>query len=92
MACYRAIASQDKRRNLEIHSNRTLARSLGIRRTTAYTIVRRGREENQPKDGSENRKIDDEIIQHVVGILECYPMLTLKQLNHAIGDKLSRIQ
>ena len=45
MACYQAIASIDKRRILEIHSNGgdflTLARSLGIKRTTAYTIVRR---------------------------------------------------
>ena len=46
MAGYQAIASIDKRRILEIQSNGgdfpTLARSLGIKKTTAYTIVRRG--------------------------------------------------
>ena len=92
MACYQAIASIDKRRILEIHSNGgdflTLARSLGIKRTTAYTIMRRGREENLSKGGSHNRKINDEIRQHAVEILEGNPMLTLKQLNHAIGDKV----
>ena len=92
MACYQAIASIDKRRIFEIHSNcgdfLTLARSLGIKRTTAYTIVRRWREENPPKGGSHNRKIDDEILQHAVEILEGIPMLTLKQLNHTIRDKL----
>ena len=50
--------------------------------------MRRGREENLPKGGSHNRKIDDELLQHAVDILEGNPMLTLKQLNHAIRDKL----
>ena len=97
MACYQAIASIDKRRILEIHSNGgyflTLARSLDIKRTTAYTIVRRGREENLPKGGSHNRKTDDEILHHAVEILEGNPMLSLKQLNHATRDKLpSKLQ
>ena len=55
MACYQAIDSIDKRRILEIHSNGgdflTLAQILGIKKTTAYTIVRRGREENLPAFG-----------------------------------------
>ena len=91
MTCYQAIASIDKRRILEIHSNGgdflTLGWSLGIKRNTAYTILRRGRE-NLPKAGSHNRKIDDEILQNAVEILEGNPTLTLKQLSHAIRDKL----
>ena len=61
---------------------------MGIKRTTAYTILRRGREENLPKGGSQNRQIDDKILQHAVEILECNPMTTLTQLNHAIRDEL----
>ena len=34
------------------------------------------------------KKIDDEILQHAVEILEGNPRFTLKQLNHAIRDKL----
>ena len=57
-----------------------------IKKTTACTIVRRGREENLC--GSQNRKIDDEILQHAVEILEDNPIMTLKHLNHAIRDNL----
>ena len=50
--------------------------------------MRRGREENLPNDVSHNIKFDDEIFQHAVELFVGNPMVTMKQLNHAIRDKL----
>ena len=60
----RKISEQDKQRLLDAYENDEdfveLAKILKIKRTTAYSIVKRGRATNLPRDGSGlNRKVDD---------------------------------
>ena len=92
MAKYQNILFADKLRLIESHSGGedyiALADCLGTNRNTAYTIVRRGRYENLPKNESYNRKIDEEFILVAIDILEGNPLMTLRQVNFALRARL----
>ena len=47
-----------------------LAKILNVHRSTAYKIVQRGRPNNLPKDNSNAKKVDNEIIVYAVTELE----------------------
>lgn len=59
-----------------------LARQLGIKRTTAYTIVRRsqGPQRQNAWGGFRGRKMDNEMLETAVSIIESFPAYTLDQI------------
>ena len=91
MAKYKKVSYIDKLRLIESLSRGedyiALADCLGTNRNTAYTIVRRGRYENLPKNGSYNRKID-EVSLDAIDILEGNPLMTLQQVNFVVRTRL----
>ena len=83
---YEKISEQDKQRLLDVYENDEdfvkLAKIPKIKRTTAYSIVKRGRATSLPRGGSGlNRKVDDECVDTANRCLEENPLLTIKELN-----------
>lgn len=67
-----------------------LARQLGIKRTSAYTIIRRS-QESPPRNGwggYRGRKLDEEMIQAAIIIIEDFPAYTLDQILAEIRQRL----
>ena len=92
---YEKISQQDKQRLLDAYENDEdfveLAKSLKIKRTTAYNIVKRGRATNLPRGGSGlNRKVDDECVDTAIRCLEENPLLSLKELNVIVHQLLNK--
>ena len=81
---YQKISAIDKERILKSFNDGKdfvkLAKTLEIKRTTAYNIIKSNRVNNLPKGGAKNRKIDSECMEFIVNQLEINPLLTLKQL------------
>lgn len=65
-----------------------LARQLGVKRSTAYTIVRSGRAQKLPKGGAKRFKWDGEMQAHVLGLIQANPLITLKEMNANLRQQL----
>ena len=82
---YARISVQDKQRLLDAHESGAdflpLASILGIKRATAYSIIRKGTAMNRPRGGNIHKKVDQECIDKSIQLLEDNPLLTIKELN-----------
>lgn len=83
------ISEQDKRRLVEAHANGDdyveVAKTLGIKRGTAWSIVRRHQDQHpmefKQRGGARNTKVDEEIASAAVAIVDDHPEFTLAQIN-----------
>ena len=82
------ISNEDKQRIIDAHTNSEdyteTARLLGVNRITAWGIVRRNQlygHTNRPRGGPRNRKVDQEMIDHMVATIEDHSEYTLGQIN-----------
>ena len=68
----------------------SLAYTLGIKRTTAYSIVtcyvKEGRTDSLGHRGGRSCSIDDETIDFMVLLLEANPSLTLRELKETVRE------
>ena len=90
---YASISKNDKLRLIRAHENQEdyheVARTLGIKRTTAWAIIRRHQQTGaieRPRGGAreEVRKVDDEMKAAMVDIIEQHPSYTLKQIREEL--------
>ena len=83
------ISGEDKRRLMDAHDKgedyQDVARTLGIKRGTVWSIIRRYREQEpivfRQRGGARNMKIDEGIANAAAGIIEENPHFTLAQVN-----------
>ena len=94
---YQKITDQDRGRLIDAFENNdadyiTLADTLGIKHSTARSIVatylRTGRREKLAKGGAKNGKIDDEMRQELMRLIEDNPLLTLLQMKNDLAASL----
>ena len=87
------IADIDRARLLAAHTNGEdflgTARLLGIKRSTAYSVIRSGRPVKLPTGGARQThiKVDEEICNLVAELLERNALLTLLEINHHIRTR-----
>ena len=87
------IPNIDRARLLAAHTNGEdfleTARLLGIKRSTAYSIIRSGRPAKLPTGGARQAhiKVDQEICNFVAELLESNALLTLLEINHRIRTR-----
>jgi len=84
---YNRISEETKRQIVAAYNNEEdyidVARILGVKRTTAYGIIRRHQEHGavvRPRGGARVIKVDDEMKNCVVEIVEEHAAFTLKQV------------
>jgi len=68
-----------------------MARVLGVARGTAWSIIRRHIEFGQVarrRGGAHNQKMDDDMVQMCVTIVEAHPEYTLTQINRELRAEL----
>ena len=67
-----------------------LAWLLGVKRSTAYTIIRRSQMPPRANNwgGEQKRKMDDEMMDMLVTIVEEHPPFTLNQINNELRIRL----
>ena len=90
------ISDIDKQRLFDCHSRGddyiNLAENLGVKRTTAISIVSRMQKRagvsSLPSGGAIHRKVDDEMRDEMRNILCEYPSLPLKEMNKLLREKL----
>ncbi len=90
------IAVVDKERLLLAHQRGDdyflLADNLGIKRRTAYAIIRRAEGRNGvvdlPRGGRRHVKVDDDMRHALQIIIEENPAFTLNQINAALSDRM----
>lgn len=88
------ISPEDKRRLVEKYEANedflVTAAELGIKRTTAYGIIKKYQEKGHVDDGrvdsGRKRKIDDESLDFLVLMIEAVPTITLNELNQALRE------
>lgn len=82
---------RDRARLVDAHQNGEdflrLANQLGIKRTTAYSIVRAGRRERLPTGGAKNRKWDAEQQQYLCQLVQENPVITLADMNIRLRNR-----
>ena len=88
------IPNGDKDRLIAAHERGEdyveLARQLGIKRSTAYSIMRRSTEPPRQNTwgGRRRKKIDDEMTATLLEIVEEHPAYTVDQINHELRLRL----
>ena len=90
------IAAADKRRLFEAYQRgddyQILARQLGIKRQTAWAIIRRALnnhgEVERPRGGFRHRKMTEEMTAAAVEIIEEHSAFTLQQINEELQIRL----
>ena len=95
VARYRRASDEDRERMVHAFNNEedflSLAHTLGIKRTTAYSIitcyVKEGRSNSYPRRGGRTRVIDDETMDFIVLLLEAKPDSTLRELKETVRDE-----
>jgi len=95
-AAYSKICEADKTRLYESYKNGDdyldLARWLGIKRTTAYHIIRRAQQNDGavtlPRGGKRNGKVTDEMKHVLRDIVNEHPDYTLAMLNNEMRTRL----
>ena len=85
------ISVDDKRRIIDAHNNgedyEEAARVLGIKRGTAWSIINRHQRTGviaRPRGGRRNVKVDDEITEQCIRIVEDHPEYTLTQIKREL--------
>ena len=67
-----------------------LAETLNIKRTTAYSIVRRyqatGRVAVDPAAGGRPRKLDDVSVDFLISLIDANPCITLKEMRTTLHE------
>ena len=89
------VSAEDKQRIIDAYANGEdyveTARLLGVKRTTAWGIVRRYQlhgQVNRPRGGARNRKVDQEMIDQMIATVEEHPEFTLSQINNNLQETL----
>lgn len=95
---YQRISVVDKQRLVDAHKRGedyvALARQLGIKRPTAYAIIRRAQDNDGvvafPRGGTrpQRRRVSPELIEAAVDIVENHPEFTLDQINAELRTSL----
>lgn len=88
---YQRISAEDKQRLVDAHGRGDdyvdLARQLGIKRTTAYAIIRRAQDNNgavaRPRGGArvQRQLVTEALIAAAIAVVEQHPDFTLDQIN-----------
>ena len=86
---YNMISDEDKQRIFKCYEGQgdylLLARQLGVKRSTAYSIVERGLKNeglvNRKRGGFRKSKVSEEMKQTLISIVEEHPEFTLNQIN-----------
>ena len=91
------ISLEIKTRIVDAHNNgedyEDVARLLGVKRGTAYSIIRRHQQTGQveqPRGGAHNRKVDAEMTACAIQTVEEHPEYTLLQINRELQTTLPR--
>ena len=91
------ISLEIKTRIVDAHNNgedhEDVARLLGAKRDTAYSIIRRHQQTGQveqPRGGAHNRKVDAEMTACAIQTVEEHPEYTLLQINRELQTTLPR--
>ena len=91
------ISLDDKRRIIDAHNNgedyEETARVLGIARGTAWSIINRHQRTGviaRPRGGRRNAKVDEEMTEQCVQIVENHPEFTLSQIKRKLELALPR--
>ena len=96
-SCYTRVSQVDRERLIEAFEGNEqdyleLAVNLNINKSTARSIVatylRTGRRETLARGGATHNKIDDEMQNHMQGILDANPILTLLQMTASLSEHL----
>jgi len=89
------ISLETKQRIVDAHNDGedyvAMARVLGVARGTAWSIIRRHIEFGQVarrRGGAHNQKMDDDMVQMCVTIVEAHPEYTLTQINRELRAEL----
>ena len=92
---YSRISRDDKERLITAYENgndyQELARAMNIRRTTAYSIIRRyivSGEVERPRGGFRGRKMSEEMVDTACSIVDENNALTLLQINQELRIRL----
>lgn len=92
---YTKITDVDKQRIIDSYARHgnyaETARVLGIKRPTAYAIIRRYQNHgvlSKPRGGARNNKMDDEMIEATIAIVEENCEFTLQQINAQLRVRL----
>ena len=88
------ISPEDKKRLVEKYEANedflVTAADLGIKRTTAYGIIRnyqkKGHFDDGRVDSGRKRKIDDESLDFLVMMIEAVPTIAINELNQALRE------
>ena len=87
----RRASFEDKKRLIDAHENgedyEEVARVLGIKRGTAWSIIRRYQQSQRiakPCGGVRRRKVDEEMTNVCIEIVEAHPEYTLQQIKHEL--------
>ena len=94
-AVYSKISDADKRRIYDsyLRGDDYLETALlwGIKRTTAYNIVKRANEnDGQVAGGRRRNKVSDEMRREVLDIVELHPDFTIQRINAELRVRLPR--
>ena len=87
-------SNEDRARLVRCHEEGsdfvTLAHQLGIKLTTAYSIIRRyvssGRIDRDPVAGGRKQKLDEDAEDFLITHIEANPCITPKELNDALRE------
>ena len=88
------VALQDRQRIIDAYRQGedyvAVAHHLGVRRTTAWSVVAkwlRTEEVNaRPRGGCRARKVDEEMLDFFIMMIEADPTITLKRLNDSVRE------
>ena len=88
------ITDADRSRLIECYENGedflTLAGILGVKRQTAYSIIRRyqenGRRERGPHGGSRAPVLDGESVDFLLMLIEDNPCITIREMNRTLQE------
>lgn len=94
----KTVSEEDRRRIVQCFENGedfvALAATLNVKRTTAYSIVRRfqatGHVARAPPSGGRQPKLDQESIDFLCLLVDANPCITLKELNATLRDIFPR--
>lgn len=92
------VSEADRRRIVDSFDNGedfiAVAATLGVKRTTAYTIVRRyqatGQVARTPRVGGRQPKLDPESIDFLVSLIDANPCITLTEMNATLREIFPR--
>ena len=91
---YQRVTLQDRERIIEAYEEEevflAVAHTLGIKRTTAYEMVRKfrrtGEIESRHKEGGRPKKLDNEALDFLVMLIEDKPTISVRELNETLQE------